>query len=290
MLTPGVRFMVLSALCFSVMSVLVKLAGQRLPSGEIVLVRAVISLALSWSLLARARISVWGKRRGLLLVRGVFGCLGLHCVFYALTRLPLAEATVLQYLHPMFTAVLAALFLGERVGARLVACILLSTAGVVAVSRPGLLFGASAAPLDPVAVLVAVGGAFFSGCAYVVVRRLSATEHPLVIVFYSPLVTGPLTLPAVAADLVWPRGWEWLILLGVGVFTQLGQVYLTYGMRHEPAGRAAALSYLQVVFAAVWGAAFFGDVPGYWTAAGAALILTGAYVNVRHRSSPKPAV
>ncbi|HEY8505515.1 MAG TPA: DMT family transporter, partial [Gemmataceae bacterium] len=98
------------------------------------------------------------------------------------------------------------------------------------------------------------------------------------------------TLPAVAADLVWPRGWEWLILLGVGVFTQLGQVYLTYGMRHEPAGRAAALSYLQVVFAAVWGAAFFGDVPGYWTAAGAALILTGAYVNVRHRSSPKPAV
>ena len=101
----GVGSMVLSALAFSLMTVFVKLAGERLPSQEIVVARAALSLALSWSLLRRAGISPWGNERRALWLRGLLGFAGLSCVFAAVTHLPLAEATVLQYLHPPITPI-----------------------------------------------------------------------------------------------------------------------------------------------------------------------------------------
>lgn len=269
--------MVASALAFSLMSALVKLAGERLPSQEIVLVRALISLVLSLALLLHARVPIWGRQRGLLWLRGFLGFAALSCVFYAVSHLPLALATVLQYLNPIFTAVLAAVFLRESVGGRLVAGIGLALAGTFLVTRSGWLGAGAGEPLPAFAVGVALAGALLSAGAYVVVRRLAAREHPLVIVFYFPLVTVPATLPTVLPDWVWPRGLEWLWLAGVGVLAQAGQIALTHGMRHEPAGRATALSYLQVAFAALWGLLLFGEVPGAGVWAGAALVLFGAF-------------
>ena len=107
----GAACMLLSAFAFSVMTALVKLAGERLPSQEIVVARALVSLLLTYALLRRAGVSPWGEQRAWLWLRGLFGFAGLSCVFAAVTHLPLAEATVLQYLHPAITAVLAALFL-----------------------------------------------------------------------------------------------------------------------------------------------------------------------------------
>ena len=276
---PGLRFMVLSALAFSLMTVCVKWASARISPAEIVFARALISLVLSALFLWRAKVPWWGEHRGLLFLRGLFGFLGLHCVFYAVAHLPLAEATVLQYMHPIFTALLAMLVLGESLGRGVVAGIGLSVLGLLFVAQPD----SAGLGLDPFGVAVALGGAFFSACAYVTVRRLASSEHPLVIVLYFPLVTVPLTLPAVLADPVWPLGLEWLALLGVGVFAQVGQVALTHGMRHEPAARATALSYLQVVFAVLWGFGFFGELPAWATLLGAILILAGSFVAGRER-------
>jgi len=270
--------MVGSAFAFAGMTALVKLAAERLPSQEIVAARAAISLVLSLALLRRAGVTpVLGHRRGLLLVRGVFGFAALSCVYYAVAHLPLAEATVLQYLHPVFTAGLAGVLLGEALGRRWLAGTLLSLAGVLLIARPGPL-GAAGWALDPLATGVAVAGAFASGCAYVTVRRLAREEHPLVIVLYFPLVTLPATLPGLVRSGVWPQGLEWLWLAGVGILAQLGQVWLTRGLQHEPAARATALAYLQVVFAAVLGAALFAEIPGPLAVAGAALVLIGAFV------------
>lgn len=276
---PGVRYMVLSALAFSVMAVCVKQAALRLPTAEIVLVRALISVLLSALGLAWAGVAPLGQRRGLLLLRGLFGFAGLHCVFYAVAHLPLAEATVLQYLHPIFTALLAWRVLGEAVGRGVAVGVALSLLGVLLVTG----VPAGDAALDPFATGVAVAGAFFSGCAYVTVRRLSQSEHPLVIVLYFPMVTVPATLPWVMTDGVWPVGVEWLWLFGVGVAAQIGQVALTRGMQHEPAARATALSYLQVVFAALLGAAFFAELPSTATILGAGLILAGSFQAGRRR-------
>jgi len=280
----GALLMMLSALAFSLMTVLVKLAGERLPSQEIVAARALVSLVLSWSLLRAAGVSPWGVNRKWLWFRGVLGFAGLSCVYAAVVHLPLAEATVLQYLHPAITAALAGVFLREAVSPRLFLATVVSLLGVVLVARPASLFGATADSLDPLWVAVAIGGATFSAAAYVVVRRLSAQENPLVIVFYFPLVTLPAAALTIGSDFVWPEGIEWLWLLGIGIATQVGQVSLTRGLTVLPAAQGTALSYLQVVFAAIWGVWFFGEALDAWTIAGGALVLVSSIQVARRRS------
>jgi len=274
----GALMMMLSALAFSVMTVLVKLAGERLPSQELVVARAIVSLVLSWSLLRRAGVSPWGHDKRWLWIRGALGFAGLSCVYGAVTHLPLAEATILQYLYPAITALLAGVFLGEAISRRIIAATAASLAGVLLVARPTLLFDGVAPPLDPFWVGVAMCGAACSAAAYVVVRKLSQSgEDPLVIVFYFPLITIPLALPTMLPNFVWPEGTEWLILLGIGVATQIGQVSLTRGLAVLPAAQGTAFSYLQVAFAIIWGAVVFGEIPDALALAGGALVVGSAF-------------
>lgn len=273
--------MIVSAFAFSVMTLLVKLAGQRLPSQEIVAARAAVTLVLSYAALRSGSIPLLGSRRPLLWLRGAFGFAGLSSVYYAVTHMPLAEATVIQYMHPAITAVLATFVLRERLQPATLVSIALSMIGLVAIVQPRALFAVAAPAYEPLAVAAAVAGAVFSACAYVTVRKLGERDHPLVIVFYFPLVALPASIPTMWNHAVMPTGWEWLVLLGVGISTQIGQVAITRGLQLDGAGRAATYSYLQVLFAAVWGAAFFDELPSASTAVGALLILLGALVSMR---------
>jgi drug/metabolite transporter (DMT)-like permease len=278
--------MMLSALAFSVMTVLVKLAGERLPSQELVVARAVISLVLSGGLLWQAGVSPWGQDRRWLWIRGGLGFAGLSCVYAAVTHLPLAEATVLQYLYPPITALLAGIFLGEAISRRVLVATALSLTGVAVVVRPAFLFGDQAGTLDPLWVAAAIAGAIFSAGAYVVVRKLAQQgEDPLVIVFYFPLVTLPAAFPTMLPDFIWPRGVEWLLLLGIGVATQIGQVSLTRGLALLPAAHGTSLSYLQVVFAAIWGSLLFGERPDLLAVLGASLVIGSALWLARGKAS-----
>jgi drug/metabolite transporter (DMT)-like permease len=269
-------WMLSSALCFSLMVVCVRQVGRRIPLAEVVLGRALVSLALSWWLLRRAGIQPLGNNRSLLVVRGVIGTVALFCVYGAVLRLPMATATVLQYLYPTLTAALAWLLLGESLGPRLLLAVLLGWLGVLVIALP---VGAVAGAADPAGILLAVAGAMLTSLAYISVRRLGRSEHPLVIVLYFPLMALPLSLPLVLLDPVLPTAAEALWLVGVGLFTQLGQIGLTHGLTGLPAARATALSYTQVVFAALWGWWFFAEPPDGRTLMGAALVLSATLLS-----------
>jgi drug/metabolite transporter (DMT)-like permease len=271
--------MVASALSFSLMGVCVKQVGGRIPAAEVVLARGLVSVVLSWLLVRRAGINPWGQRRGLLIGRGAIGTVALLCVYIALAELPLASATVLQYLYPTFTALLAWLMLGERIGRRVLLAVLVGWSGVLLVAQPAQLLEGSGSLAGP-AVLIAVAGAFCTALAYVSVRSLARSEHPLVIVFYFPLVAVPLSLQLVLLNPVWPTPVELLWLLGVGVFTQLGQVFLTSSLVALPAARATAISYVQVAFAGLWGWLLFGETVDGWTIGGAVLVLTATLISL----------
>ena len=203
--------MVLSALGFALMAACVKLAANRgIPLLEIVAARCIVSLAMSYADVRRRGLSPWGTHRALLLARGMVGALALICVYYAVTTLPLAEATLLQYTHPVFTALLALLFLGERIQFSTAACILLSIAGVALMVRPDVISDA-VAELPGRSVAVALLGAFGSGVAYVLVRRLSRHEDASVIIFYFPLVALPMSVLLPGEAFVMPDG-ETLLL------------------------------------------------------------------------------
>lgn len=284
----GLRYMAGAALAFSVMSLLVKVGGQHLPAQQMVAVRAVITLVLSTWAVRAAGVSPWGTRdkRGLLILRGVVGFLALSCFYHSIVHLPLADATVIQYTNPVFAGLLAVPFLGERLRRREVVSVVVSMAGVVMVTRPSFLFGDGHA-LDPVTVGIGLAGALCSATAYITVRKLGATEHPSVIVFYFSLVSVFAALPTAVPGALWPTRMEWLVLLGIGVTTQLGQMALTNGLRLERAGRATATAYLQIVFAALWGILFFTELPDWGTLLGAALII-GSTLALARRGAPKP--
>ena len=279
--------MAYGAFWFSVMSLLVKVAGQRLPSMEIVLVRAVVTLVLSYALVRRAGLPLWGNRRGLLLLRGLLGCAALTCFYFSIVHLPLAEATVIQYTNPVFAAILAGVLLGERFGVRELVGVAASMTGVLMIARPSFLF-ASSTPINPLYVVIAVAGALFSATAYVTVRMLRHLDHPLVVVFYFPIVTVPIVLPFALAGWIWPTPFEWATLLGIGTATQIAQVYMTRGLQLEPAGRATAVGYLQIVFAALWGILLLGEHPDRWSFIGAAIIIGGTLLVSLSRRAPSP--
>lgn len=264
-----------SAFWFSAMALLVKLASATLPVTEVVLVRAMLTLVFSYATLRWAGVYPWGNRRSTLLLRGLLGCAGLLCFYYAVAHLPLAAATVLHFTSPLFTALLAPLVLGEPTRGRVAAATLVGLVGVWLVAQPPA--GAHLA-LDPWATGVALVGAVASALAYITVRRSSAYDHALVIVFYFPLVAVPVTLPLAWAELVWPQGAEWLLLLGVGVTTQFGQVAMTRGLAQLPAARATALGYLQIGFAIAWQVLCFSEWPTPWAVAGTGLIVGAAWL------------
>ena len=271
--------MLISALAFALMAALVKEAGQLgIPLLQIIFVRALVSVVLSLIDIGRARVHPLGNRKALLFARGLSGFLALTGVFYALFHLSMAQATVLQYLHPVFTALLAFLFLAERPTTATLACIALSLLGLACMVMP-YWTASDATPALLWPVIAGLGGAFGSGVAYTLVRKLVMTEHPSVIVLYFPLICVPGTLLLGGEDFIWPTVAGWWVLLGVGCFTQLGQLTLTKAMQLDAASRVTSLSYVQIIFASILGWLAFGEIPAQATLLGGGLILMGAIVS-----------
>ena len=270
--------MIIGAFWFSIMGLLVKLAGRRLDSMEIVFARSVITLGLSWWAIRRLGLPVLGSNRRLLFVRGVLGSTALLFYFYSIVHLPLGEATLIQYTNPVFATLLAAVVLDEALRGREIMCLGASLLGVVFVAHPQWLFGGNAHSANPLYFGSAVIGAACSGAAYTLVRKMRGTEHPLVIVGYLPLLGVPMSLPFAVARWTWPNAGEWLLLVGVGVTTQLAQISMTRGLQLERTARATTAGYLQVAFAVLWGAVFLGEIPDAWTLLGAVTIIGSTLV------------
>lgn len=267
----GLRYMIEGAFYFALMSVFAKLAGKDMPFQQVVLGRSIVAMAMSYWSIRRLGLNPWGNNKVLLASRGFLGFVGLCFFFYSVVALPLADATVIHYTNPVMVAVLAALFLGEAVTRRVVFGAIAALIGVSLIARPAFLFGdANALPTIP--VLAAVGGAATSAAAYTIVRQLAKTDHPMVVVFWIPLMSLPFVLPWTLLTGKVPTALEVLWLLGVGVSEQIGQVRLTQGLALEPAGRAITMTYLQVVFAFIWGIALFREVPSALALLGAGVV------------------
>ena len=119
--------------------------------------------------------------------------------------------------------------------------------------------------------------------AYICVRRLSKTEHPLVIIHYFPLISVPFTLPFIWNKAVTPQGSEWVWLLGIGFFTQLGQLGITKGLSLIPASRACSINYSQVLFATFWGMIIFSEQINQYITIGALCILGATLISVSNK-------
>jgi len=282
--SPGLTYMILSAASFCLMTVFVKLAGESLSTVQIVFVRGVITLLFTGLLIFREKINPFGNHKKLLAARGITGTIALFLVYESIKRFPLSEATVIQYLFPIFTALIAALIISEPLNKNIFGAILVGLFGVYTVL--GFPFLIDTVEIN--SVIIAITGSFFTGLAYVLVRQSTkVNEHPLVVMFYFPLFTVPFCIPLLLSNWINPSSKEWVFLLLVGICTQLGQFFLTHGYKELPAAKAAPLSYVQVPFAMIMGTIFFEEVISINFIIGSMLVLFSIFLVISNRAEIK---
>ena len=271
-LTKGQYYILISVFFFSLMNVCVKMVSH-LPLHELILARSLISLFACLVPLWKQGIHPLGLRRKYLFMRGLFGFTSLSLYFYTLQRIPLATAVTLQYLGPIFTALLSIIFLNEKISAGRWISFLVSLLGVGVATK----FDPNTPPFF---AFLGILSAFLAALAYYSISKAKNTEHPLVIVLYFPLIAIPITTILTAVNFVLPTLSDFLWLILMGIFTQTAQVFMTKGYMEEAIGRAAGLKYSGLIFALFWGWIFFGDYYDGGRLLGILILILGTFGHI----------
>ena len=283
-ITPGATFMILSAFSFCLMTVFVKFSGDTLPTIQIVFIRGIFSLIITRIFIFRENIYPLGENKLLLITRGITGTVALFFVYESIKRYPLAEATAIQYLFPIFTALAASLLIFEPINKKVFLAVIIGFLGVF--TMLDFPFLSNNADVNLISIFIAISGSFLTGISYVLVRKATLlNEHPLVVMYYFPLFTVPLSAPLAYYYWVNPSIEAWVFLLLVGIFTQSGQFFLTHGYKELPAAQAAPLSYIQVPIATVIGLLLFDEKITMTFILGSLMILLSIFIVITKRQA-----
>ena len=269
--------MFLSIVSFSLMHLCVK-SIPNIPVHQIITFRSVFSLLICIYTLQNNNIPFWGNNKPLLILRGLVGALSLFCFFYSIQHLPLATAVTISNLIPLFVLILAALFLKEKITWLQWLFFLISFMGV-------LFIKGFDDRINLVDFLVALSAAVFTACAHFAVRKLCDTDHPMVIIFYFPLVTLFMVGPYTALNWLSPTTFEWVMLLLIGLFTHVGQVYLTNAYAKEEVSGITNIYYLGIILSLLYGYLFFDETYSLLSFAGMVLIISGILLNTYYKNS-----
>lgn len=214
--------------------------------------RGVISLVFCVYYLRKHGRDLFGKNKKVLIMRGFFGTLALLSLFICIQKIPLAVAVTLANLAPIFTVLIAHLFIGEKGSFAQWIFLLLAFAGVYMVRG-------HTAPVPWEWMLLGIASALFSAIAYTCVRHLRLSEDPLVVVLYFPLITIPMMGPIMVYEWQTPQGIDWLVLIAIGVLTQIAQYYMTLAYQMETAAKVMIFNYIGLVWGVIFGWILFGE-------------------------------
>jgi drug/metabolite transporter (DMT)-like permease len=273
--------MILASLLFAAMAMLAKLAAGRLPGPEVAFVRFAVGLAAcgAASLRRPLQASNW---RGLFW-RGAFGGSAVLCYFLAIEHLTVGVATLLNYTAPVFTALWAATFLGERLSRASAGALALTVVGVALVihaTAPAGTFGLGRWQL------VGVASSMLSGAAIATIREVRRTDGSWEI--FCAFCVGGALLTCVPAARAWvaPTGGEWVMLAGVGAIAVAAQLLMTYSLRFLPAALGGIIMQLTPAAALALDWLLYGQRAGGVAVVGAALTFVGASWGARLSMQP----
>ena len=291
-MNKGIIYILISGLAFMVVNLFVKILAsgpgqdviigiQSYPVPEIILFRSLITLLICCAVIRVKKIPFFGVNKKWLLIRGVFGTTALTMFFFTLDNLPIAVATTVQYLSPIFTVLIATFLLSEKVRKIQWIFMLVAFAGITILGTSKFLSqDTSVTNIDPLWVLLGVLSAVLSGVAYNAIVKCQNTDHPVTVVMYFPLIATPIMLLYVVfVEFVLPVGIEWLLVLIIGVFTQIAQIFMTKAFHAENTATVTPFKYFGSIYAFFIGLFLFGEVISFYGIASILLILVGVLGN-----------
>lgn len=291
LLALGLRLV--TAAVLATMAMLVKLAGEKgVHLAELVFWRQAITLGCVIALLAALGklASVRTNRFGAHARRAVYGITGMFFVYGAVMLLPLPEATAISFTAPFFAVMISVIFFGDSVGRYRWGAVVLGFAGVLLITRPNFLGGASDL-VDPVGAGVGLIAAFLVALISFQVQDLNKTESPWSIVFWFVLLTTPLS--ALALPFVYQphTGEVWAIIIAMALCGALAQILLTTSLRFGSAAVILLMDYTSLLWATFYGITVFGQSPGTGLWLGAPLIVgAGLLIAWRERQLARAAM
>lgn len=269
----GILLMFLSVVLFAGVNTCVKYLSA-LPTHEIVFFRSVVQLALSAAFVVHAGLPFFGNNKPWLITRGISGMIALFLFFYTLQRMPMASATTIQYLSPIFTVLLAILINKERVKPIQWLFFLIAFSGVVMIKG-----------FDPRVttqlLLMGVGSAVLLGVSYNAIMKCKYTDHPVTIVMYFHLIAFPVMGIWTYFDWVKPTGRDWLLLLVIALLSQVAQVAMAKALHADQASRVTPIKYFGSIMALIIGYTIFDERMNWLSFSGIALVMVGVLLNAR---------
>lgn len=285
----GIALKVASVCCFVIMATMLK-ATQTVPAGEMVFFRSFFALlpVLAWLAWKGRLADAFRTRRPVgHIVRGLVGVTSMSLGFFALTRLPLPEATAIGYASPLIIVILSAVLLQERVQVFRWTTVIVGLAGVMIILWPRLTVFSSDAGLGDVEAVGAIAaflGAFLTAFAMLQVRNLVQTERTEAIVTYFFISASVLSLLTLPFGWVWPSPEQAALLVGAGIFGGVGQLMLTSCYRYADMSVIAPFEYVSLLLTLIIGFVIFADMPTVPMVVGALIIVgSGIAVILRER-------
>ncbi len=298
-MNKGIVYILLSGICFIVVNIFVKILGQgpeqtiiegiqKYPIPEIILFRSVITFLMCYTIIRSKGIPLLGNNRKWLVVRGIFGTTALTLFFYTLDNLPIAIATTVQYLSPIFTVIIAIFLLKEKVKKIQWLFFLIAFAGIVFMGLSKYLSNdAAVTTINPWWILAGIASAACAGVSYNAIVKCKNTDAPITIVMYFPIIAIPVMAVLTAADYIVPIGKEWWLLLIIGVFTQFAQVLMTKALHSDNTATITPFKYFGSIYALFLGLFLFDEVISLYGIAGMVLILIGVLGNTYFRNKKR---
>lgn len=282
--TAGVAWMLLATVLYTAANLCVK-ALAHLPTQELVFLRSIISLVLTAGWLHWNGYSLLGVNRKWLLIRGIFGTIGLATFFHTLRFIPIASATVIQYLSPIFTVLLARYFDGQR-SMRPIQWAFFATAFVGVLMVKGF-----DQRINWLYFSLGVMSAMAAAVAYLATMKCRETDHPVGVVIWFHIVAVPITGSWTAFTWVAPVGSEWLLALAVGLLSVVAQVSMTYALHRGEASVIMPFKYVGAILAFAFGLLLFDEHLSSLALIGMALVIVSVTLNtlMKRRDSHRDA-
>ncbi|MGL5328797.1 MAG: DMT family transporter [Peptostreptococcaceae bacterium] len=271
--TKGIICIIISAFGFAMMSAFVKLSGD-LPTFQKTFFRNLVSAIVAFIMVKKANESYFGKveNRKLLTLRATFGTLGIIFNFYAIDKLILSDANMLNKLSPFFVIIFSALFLKEKVKSNQMIAIVIAFIGALFIIKPEF-------NLDMMPAVIGVSGAICAASAYTCLRVLGGKEHGATVVFYFSLFSIVVLLPMMIVTYEPMSMNQFVYLILAGVFATVGQFGITWAYKYAPAKEISIFDYSNIIFSAIISIVMFNVFPdklsivGYFIIFGASLYM-----------------